>query len=81
MKFVRKYKVLAILFLFIYGLFILGSVSGGIGVTGNAINFLGENKILLVYVGAGIWGLILLGGLAWLGIKFFKKRKNKKKMS
>ena len=46
MSFIKKYGILTILLLIVYGLFILGSISGGIGITGNAIEFLGENKIL-----------------------------------
>ena len=79
MEFVKKYGILAISLLAVYGLFILGSISGGIGISGNAISFLGENKIWLVYVGAGIGGLVLLGGIGWWILKFIKKRNSKKK--
>jgi len=79
MSFAKNYGVGAILFLVIYGLFILGSISGGIGITGNAINFLEENTDLFIYIVIGIGVLILAGGIFWFLIKFFKKAKQKKK--
>ena len=79
MSFAKKYGFWAILFLVIYGLFILGSISRGIGITGNAIDFLEENTELFIYIGIGIGVLILVGGIFWFLIKFFKKTKQKKK--
>jgi len=75
---IKKYGILAISFLAVYALFILGSVSGGIGITGDAISFLDENKMLFVYVGIGIAILILLTGIAFWIKKILKKKKEKR---
>ncbi len=79
MKFFKKYGILAISLLGLYGLFILGSVRGFIGITGNVIDTFLENKNLLIYVGIGVGGLILIGGFILFLMRFFKKRKQKKK--
>ena len=75
MRFMRKYGILAISFLVIYGLFILGSVSGIMGITGNAIDLM-KNKISLIYVGVGVLALIMLGIFVWA--VFFRKEKIEK---
>jgi len=79
MEFIKKYGFWAFIFLFVYGIFILGSISGGIRVTGNAIDFLAENTDLFIYVGISIAGLILVGGLVWFLMRFFKERNLKKR--
>ena len=75
---IKKYGILAISFLAVYALFILGSVSGGIGITGDAISFLDENKMLFVYVGISIAILILLIGISFWVKKILKKKKEKR---
>ena len=72
MKFIKKYSILVISLLVIYGLFILGSVSGMIGITGNAIDLM-KNKVSFIYAGAGIWALIMLTIFIWAVL--FRKAK------
>jgi len=78
MSFVKKYGILAISVLTVYGLFILGSVTGFIGITGNVIDTLRENTIWFVYGGVAIAGIAVLVGIIFVVIRFLKKRKLKK---